>query len=72
MKISSKVFYRLGSENVMQYSLQNDHHMTLNFLTFGARVQQVRLPNRDQFDPNLSIGSSLSRTTQKIRAISVL
>lgn len=56
MNISSKVFYRLGSENVMQYSLQNDHHMTLNFLTFGARVQQVRLPNRDQFDPNLTIG----------------
>lgn len=56
MKITSKDFYRLGTEKVVQYSLQNDHGMTLNLLTFGARVQQVRLPNRDHFDPNLTIG----------------
>lgn len=56
MKITAKDFYRLGAEKVTQYSLQNQHGMTLNFLTFGARVQQVRLPNRDGFDPNLTIG----------------
>lgn len=56
MKITSKVFYRVNDEKIMQYSLQNDHGMTLNFITFGARVQQVRLPNRAGMNPNLTIG----------------
>ena len=44
MQLSAKIFAKVGSERITQYSLVNDHQMTLRFLTFGARVQQVRLP----------------------------
>ncbi|QVI33754.1 aldose epimerase [Lacticaseibacillus chiayiensis] len=56
MKLSAKIFAKVGQERITQYTLVNDHHMTLRFLTFGARVQQVRLPNATGFDPNLLLG----------------
>ncbi|MDN6038668.1 MAG: aldose epimerase, partial [Lacticaseibacillus paracasei] len=56
MQLSAKIFAKVGSERITQYSLVNDHQMTLHFLTFGARVQQVRLPNAAGDDPNLLLG----------------
>ncbi|RND98154.1 Aldose 1-epimerase precursor [Lacticaseibacillus paracasei] len=56
MQLSAKIFAKVGSERITQYSLVNDHQMTLRFLTFGARVQQVRLPNAAGDDPNLLLG----------------
>lgn len=58
MKISAKVFARVGGEVIRQYTLANDNGMTLRFLTFGARVQQLRLPHPQAAggDPNLLIG----------------
>ena len=48
MKLSAKIFAKVGSERITQYTLVNDQQMTLRFLTFGARVQQVRLPNTSE------------------------
>ena len=56
MKLSAKIFAKVGSERITQYTLVNDQQMTLRFLTFGARVQQVRLPNTTGLDPNLLLG----------------
>ena len=56
MKLSAKIFAKVGSERITQYTLVNDQQMTLRFLTFGARVQQVRLPTTTGLDPNLLLG----------------
>lgn len=56
MKLSAKIFAKVGSERITQYTLANDQQMTLRFLTFGARVQQVRSPNTTGLDPNLLLG----------------
>lgn len=56
MHITQKTFGRFGGETITQYSLTNDNDMTLRFLTFGARVQQMRLPNRHGANPNLLLG----------------
>ncbi|WP_262316092.1 aldose epimerase [Lacticaseibacillus parakribbianus] len=56
MQIESATFVRLRDDNITQYTLTNDAGMSLSFLTFGARVSRVRLPDRDGHNPNLTLG----------------
>lgn len=56
MEIAHTLFANIGNEPILQYTLTNDAGMTLKFLTFGARVQQMRLPNAAGLTPNLTIG----------------
>lgn len=55
MTLSAKIFAHVGGDVITQYTLQNPSGMTIRFLTFGARVQQVRLPSAGM-DPNLLLG----------------
>ncbi|WP_164510002.1 aldose epimerase [Lacticaseibacillus porcinae] len=56
MSIESKLFARLQGETITQYTLKNSHHLALRLITFGARVQQLRLPDQTGADPNLIAG----------------
>ncbi|WP_407895104.1 aldose epimerase [Lacticaseibacillus sp. N501-2] len=56
MTIDSKLFAKLQGETITQYTLTNQHHLALRLLTFGARVQQLRLPDQTGADPNLIAG----------------
>lgn len=56
MSVESKIFARIQGETITQYSLINAHHMAVRLLTFGARVQQLRLANQGGADPNLIVG----------------
>ena len=56
MSIESKLFARIQGETITQYSLTNKNSMAVRLLTFGARVQQLRLPNAAGLDPNLIVG----------------
>ncbi|WP_461215333.1 aldose epimerase family protein [Lacticaseibacillus sp. GG6-2] len=56
MSVESKLFARIQGEPITQYSLVNSNQMAVRLITFGARVQQLRLPNADAFDPNLIVG----------------
>ncbi len=56
MSVESKVFARIQGETITQYSLTNANQMAVRLITFGARVQQLRLPNATGFDPNLIVG----------------
>ncbi len=50
------VFVRLRDDVIKQYTLENDNGMSLSFLTFGARVSRMRLPNQAGDNPNLTLG----------------
>ncbi len=50
------VFVRLRDDVITQYTLENDRGMSLSFLTFGARVSRMRLPNKAGHNPNLTLG----------------
>ncbi|MFD1484763.1 aldose epimerase [Lacticaseibacillus baoqingensis] len=56
MSISTKLFAKIQGEVITQYTLTNANHMAVRLLTFGARVQQLRLPNAAGADPNLIVG----------------
>ncbi|WP_390408624.1 aldose epimerase family protein [Lacticaseibacillus jixiensis] len=56
MSVTTKVFARLQNEVITQYSLTNQNQMAVRLLTFGARVQQLRLPEANGADPNLIVG----------------
>lgn len=56
MSVTTKVFARIQDEVITQYSLTNKHQMAVRLLTFGARVQQLRLPDSNGADPNLIVG----------------
>ncbi|MCI1985002.1 MAG: aldose epimerase [Lactobacillus sp.] len=56
MSITTKLFAKIQGEAITQYTLANANHMAVRLLTFGARVQQLRLPNANGADPNLIVG----------------
>lgn len=56
MSITTKLFAKLQGETITQYTLKNHQDMTVRLITFGARVQQLRLPDQTGDDPNLIAG----------------
>lgn len=56
MTIEQKLFAKLQGETITQYTLKNAHHLAVRLITFGARVQQLRLPDQTGADPNLIAG----------------
>jgi galactose mutarotase-like enzyme len=56
LTIEHKLFAKLQGETITQYTLKNTHDLALRLITFGARVQQLRLPDQTGADPNLIAG----------------
>ena len=56
MTIESKLFAKFQGETITQYTLKNSHELAVRLITFGARVQQLRLPDQTGADPNLIAG----------------
>ncbi|WP_204123029.1 aldose epimerase [Lacticaseibacillus mingshuiensis] len=58
MQLSTKLFARVGKQEITQYTIENDREMSLSFITFGARVQRLRLPSPHHpgGNPNLLLG----------------
>jgi galactose mutarotase-like enzyme len=56
LTIESKLFAKFQGETITQYTLKNTHDLAVRLITFGARVQQLRLPDQTGADPNLIAG----------------
>lgn len=55
MKVKQEIYGRLNEENVYLFTLENDKHITVRIITYGATVIGVETPDRNGVVKNITV-----------------